>query len=281
MKRRNILMVLVASTGAVITGSMMNAGGMRWHLPEREGRRSLLIASAGAMVDLCKSLAAEFMKQNPLTDVVIEKGDSLQGLIATKRGAIDLAAITRELTADEDDDGTYSFLIARSNVSIVVNKSSPIKDLTQQQILDLLTGEITNWKMLGGDDATVNVISRVRGSSTRQFVEDVVLNGRDIVSTANEVGTTRLMSEAVAADPYAIGFIASKDSEGVVDVGYLAVDGVVASKSTVLSGRYPYTHSFYLLVSGEQKNTKFDFITFARSPKGQEIIVQQGLMSVC
>jgi ABC-type phosphate transport system substrate-binding protein len=55
----------------------------------------------------------------------------------------------------------------------------------------------------------------------------------------------------------------------------------VASKSTVLSGRYPYTHSFYLLVSGEQKNTKFDFITFARSPKGQEIIVQQGLMSVC
>lgn len=281
MNRRNILVTMIASAGAVVAGSMMNAGGLRWHLPQPEGRKSLLIASAGAMVTLCQALAAEFMKQNALTDVVIEKGDSLQGLIATKRGAIDLAAITRELSDDEDDEGTYNFLIARSNVSIVVNKTLPIKDLSQQQILDLLTGEITNWKTLGGDDAAVNVISRTRGSNTRQFVEDVVLNGRDIVSTANEAETTKLLSEMVAADPYAIGFIASKDGEGLADVSYLAVDGVMASKSTVLSGRYPYTHSFYLLVSGEQKNTKFDFVNFTRSAKGQEIIVQQGLMSVC
>lgn len=281
MNRRNVLIALAASVTAIAGGSASSVHAFQWSLQPKNGRKSLLIGGAGAMVPLNKALAAEFMKGNPLVDVVIEKGGSLQGLIAARRGAIDLAAMTRDLSDAEDDISAHEFLIARGSVGIIVNRVSPIKGLSQKQIRSLLTGETTNWKMVGGPDAPVNVVSRMRGSTTRQFVEEVLLGGGDVASSAKELETARLLSESVAADPWAIGYIASKHSEGIADVATLIVDGITASRGTVLSGRYPYTHSFNLLIYGEQSGTRFDFIRYARSPAGQKIVEQQGLISVC
>jgi phosphate transport system substrate-binding protein len=281
MNRRHFLGLFLASAGALIAGSVTNAGGFRLHLPEQARRNSLLIASARAMYDLCNALAAAYKSQNPHTDFVIEKGDSLQGLIAAKRGAIDLAAITRDLTASEDGLATYNYLIARSNISIIVHAQSPIKNLTQAQIRALFVGEISNWKQVGGSDLPVTLYSRVRGSSTRQYVEEVVLDGGDFASSTIELETTKALAAAVAADPAAIGYLAAKDNSNNAEVSYLSVDGVVASEATVLSGRYPYTHPFYLLLAGDKTQHKVDFIKFAQSSVGQAIVTQQGLVAVC
>lgn len=281
MNRRSALFALVAGAGAVVAGSVANLEGFRWRFPMKEGRKSLLIGGAGAMVPLNQALANAFTKLHATVDVVIEKGGSLQGLIAAKRGAIDLAAMTRDLSNAEDDTNAHDFLIARDNVLIIVNKASPIKILSQKQIRRLLAGELINWKQVGGADAPVNVISRTKGSTTRQFVEEVVLDGGEVTISAKEMETTKLLAASVAADPYAIGYVASKDSEGIAEVASLAVDGVVASRATVLSGRYPYTHSFSLLIYGEQKGLRLDFVNFARSPDGQKIVVKNGLVPVC
>lgn len=280
MNRRNFLITLLASGGALVVGSLTNAGGFRWHLPQSETRSSLLMGTAGAMADLCKALAAAYQKKNPLTDIVIEKGDSLQGLIAVKRGAIDVAAITRDLTAEEDNESSFNFLIARSNISIIVNSQSPIADLSQAQIRALFIGDIINWKDVGGSSATVNVLSRTRGSSTRQFVEDVVLEGGEFSNNAIEVDSTKAMAEAVAADPLAIGYISAKDDAGGADVKIISVDGVAVSQSTLLSNRYAYTHSFYLLLAGEQRGAKWDFVKFALSQDGQAVVKTMGLVAV-
>lgn len=281
MNKRHFLGLFIASAGALMAGTVTNAGGLHLHLPEAPRRNSLLIASARAMYDLCNALAAAYKAQNPLTDFVIEKGDSLQGLIAAKRGAIDLAAITRDLSTEEDDMGTFNYLIARSNISIVVHPQSPIKNLTQAQIRALFTGEITHWKQLGGSDLPVKIYSRLRGSSTRQYVEEVVLNGGDFANSAQELDSTQALAAAVAADPAAIGYIAAKDSNNLAEVGYLSVDNVAATEATILSGRYAYTHPFYVLLAGDKTAAKADFIKFAQSPAGQAIVAQQGLVPVC
>jgi phosphate transport system substrate-binding protein len=276
-----MLLALAASASAVVAGSAANLEGFRWRLPAKEGRKSLLIGGAGAMVPLNQALAAAFIKLHAMVDIVVEKGGSLQGLIAARRGAIDLAAMTRDLSIEEDDESAHDYLIARGDVRIVVNHRSPVKGLSQQQIRALLAGELTNWKQVGGADAPVNVISRTRGSTTRQFVEEVVLGGGEVTSNAREMETTKLLAASVAADPYAIGYVASKDSEGIANVLAIAVDGVTASRATVLSGRYPYTHSFSLLLYGEQIGLRLDFVNFARSPAGQTIVAQSGLVPVC
>jgi phosphate transport system substrate-binding protein len=281
MDRRSVLLALVAGAGAVVAGSAANFKGFRWQLPVKEARKSLLIGGAGAMVPLNEALASAFIKQHSLVDIVVDSGGSLQGLIAAKRGAIDLAAMTRDLTNEEDDESAHDFLIARGDVTIVVNKSMPVKSLSQQQVRGLLVGELTNWQQVGGPDAAVKVISRTKGSTTRQFVEEVVLDGGEVTTNAQEMETTKRVAASVAADPYAVGYVASKDSDGIADVAALAVDGVAASRATVLSGRYPYTHSFSLLLYGELDGLRFDFVRFARSAEGQKIVAQNGLVPVC
>ena len=281
MNRRHFAGLFLAGTGALIAGGVTNAGGLRLQLPNQARRNSLLIASARAMYDVCSALAAAYSSLNPEVDFVIEKGDSLQGLIAAKRGAIDLAAITRDLTTSEDGLATYNYLIARSNIAIVVHAQSPLKNLTQQQVRAIFMGQISNWKQVGGSDLPITLYSRVRGSSTRQYVEDVVLNGGDFASNAIELETTKALAEAVAQDPSAIGYIAAKDDSGNADVNALSVDGVAAKDVTILSGRYPYTHPFYLLLAGDKSLHKVNFIKFAQSAAGQAIVTQQGLVAVC
>jgi phosphate transport system substrate-binding protein len=281
MNKRHFLAALFASGGALAVGSALNAGGLRLRWTEPPLRSSLLLASAGSMTNLCKALKKRYENKNPLTDIVIEHGDSLQGIIAVKRGAIDVAAISRDLTSEEDDQDSHSYLIARSNIFIIVHPQSPLRNLTQAQVRDVFTGTIANWRQLGGSDAPIQLVSRMRGSNTRQFMEEVVLGQNEIGSNALELETTRQVAARVAEDINAIGYIAAKNDAGDSVTRALTIDGIEASEATVLSGRYPYTSSFYLLLAGETLGPKIDFIKFARSAEGQTIVSEQGFVPVC
>lgn len=281
MNRRNMLIALVAGTTAGgALGGVFGANLAGWPFSLKVSRQPLLIAGSGTMFALNRALADEFYKTHPSVDIVVEKGGSLPGLIALKRGAIDLAAIGRDVTMAEDDD-VRDFLIARNDITIVVHKKSPIGSLSSTRVRAIFTGEIDNWKQIGGPDAPVHVISRTRGSTSREFVEEVVLEGDDITPNAREMADTRQLAEAVAADPFAIGYVALKDRAGIADIASLAVDGVAASRATILSGRYPYTNSLYLAMNGEQPGPAADFVAFARSAEGQRIVEQQRLVAVC
>ncbi|OOG43052.1 phosphate ABC transporter substrate-binding protein [Polaromonas sp. A23] len=270
MSRRAALLAL-AATGVVVGGAAI--GWRRLHRPAP--RKELLIAGASAMVGLNEALAKEFSRLHPDVDIVVDKGGSLPALLALKRGAIDLAAMSRDLTVLEDDLRVRNFMIARNEISILVNKALPLKALSSQQVRSVFAGEVTNWKQVGGPDAAVHVISRTDGSSSRLFIEDVVLDGRDIVPTAQEMQTHQEVAQRVAADPLAIGFIALNYQHDVTaTVKYLEIDGVAASRETILSGRYPFMESFYL-VGTRKEGPAHDFIAFALSPAGQKIVAQR------
>lgn len=281
MNKRHFLTAILASGSALVVGSALNAGGVRWRWPEQPLRNSLLLASAGSMSNLCAALKKRYESKNPLTDIVIESGDSLQGIIAVKRGAIDLAAIVRDLSNEEDDTDSHNYLIARSNIFIIVHPHSPLRNLTQAQVQAVFTGRINNWKQLDGRDAPIQLVSRLRGSNIRQFMEEVVLAHNEIDTSALELESTKQVAAHVAQDINAIGYIAAKNNAGDAVTRTLSIDGIEASQATVLSGRYPYTSSFYLLLSGEAKGTRYDFIKFVRSAEGQAIVAEQGFVPVC
>jgi phosphate transport system substrate-binding protein len=278
MNRRQACIGFVAACAAITGGSFAR----REVLRRQAGRhQSLLIGGASAMQSLNQALAREFMQRHTLLTVVIESGGSLPAYIAASRGAIDLAAMTRALSDAEDDAGARHYLVAKGSIGIIVNRASPLTDLSQEQVRALLTGEATNWKLVGGPDQQVAVISRIRGSTTRQLAEQILLEGRDFAIDAHELDSAAGMAAAVAANPYAIGYIASKDAAAQAAVAHVAVDGVPASRATVLSDRYPYAHAYYLLLYGASGGARRLFVDFARSPSGQRIVLQQGLMPVC
>ena len=249
-------------------------------------RRAILIGAAGAMKELLALQAAQFMQQHPEVDITIEPGDSLQAWLALVGGSIDIAAMVRNLSLDEENENLYQAMIAREYIAIIVHPKSEVVNLSQQQVYDLLSGQIQNWQYAGGPVAPVHVISRIQESTTRRFVEARILRGGHVSNQAIEVATAQQMLEQVAADPHALGFIALKDlnaqsqNPNQDQFRQLKIDGVAISNKRVLTGRYPYTRSLYLLRESQQSGLAAAFIEFACSPAGQKIVVEQGLIPV-
>lgn len=241
---------------------------------------SLLISAAGAMLGLTTCWAQAFRQQHGGARVVIEKGGAMPAYIAARRGVIDLAAMTRPLTDAEDDASAHHYLVAKGQIGIVVNRASPLVDLGRQQLQALLTGAAANWREVGGPDMPVQVVARGLGTSARQFAEEVLLAGGDFAPGASEYDRAADVVAAVGAHPGGIGAIALRGERLPPAVRLLAIDGVAATRSTALSGRYPFAHGFYLLLYGAADGMRGDFLRYARSTAGQAIVAELGLIPV-
>lgn len=250
-----------------------------WPFDRRTSRKPLLIAGTHAMFALNQSLAAAFMKAHQNIDVVLESSASLSALIALKRGSVDVAVMSRDLKPSEDENGLRNYLVARNGLAIAVGPGIKLASLHTQQVRAIFSGDVSNWSQVGGPNAVVQVISRVRGSAARAFVESVILEGGDITATALECESAKKLTQVVASTPHAIGFISVKDKLTAVPVGYLNVEGVEASRETLLSARYPYTQSLYLVtLSDQQQTTAKLFVDFVRSAAGQAHVDAAGMV---
>nr|WP_315213320.1 substrate-binding domain-containing protein [uncultured Duganella sp.] len=270
MNRRDACAVLA---GALAGAACAPNGGM--------AHRSLLISGADAMLPLVRALVQAFLRERRALDVIVERGGSLPAYIAASRRAIDVAAMTRALSDAEDGPGARQHLIARDDIGIIAHRSLPLTNLTRAQVRALLTGAIANWRVLGGPDRPVTVYAHPRGAPARQSAEQLLLDGADFSPEARELAGEAALAAAVAADPGAIGYLAGHARAGREAVTLLSVDGVPATAATVLSGRYPYTHGFHLLLHGEPGGERDAFVRFARGGAGQALVTGFGLVAVC
>ncbi|HEY6896305.1 MAG TPA: phosphate ABC transporter substrate-binding protein [Rhodocyclaceae bacterium] len=273
-RRRGLLLGLGGLGAAAAGGAWWAFGTAR-----DNARPALLIAGASAMLKLNQALAQGYAKLNSKLDIVVEQGGSLPGLIALKRGAIDIAAMSRDLEDAEDDALTRSYLVAKNEIAIAVHPDSPLRNLSRAQVRAVFAGEIRNWNTLGGPSGEIRVISRKPDSSSRLFVQEVVLAGDDIRLDAHEADSAADAARLIAADPHAIGFIGLKDRDAT-PLNYLAVDGVAPVRTTVLSGRYPFSQPLHLVLYGEANRDSRAFVEFAMSSAGQAIVAAQHLIPV-
>lgn len=280
MNRRQASIALALGAGAAGL-ALLRSGLARHAAPPDRPRQSLLIGGAGAMLSLNNSWARAFALAYPTVDIVIETGGSLPAYIAASSGAIDLAAMTRGLSDAEDSASAHQFLVAKGEIAIIVHRGSRLADLSRQQVAALLSGDIDNWRKVGGPNRAVHVYAHTRGGVARRFAEEYLLDGNDFTPAAGEFDTDSALVAAVAADPDGIGAVAARAQLVAPHASCVAIDRVRATRSTVLSGRYPYAHSFHLLLFGESNGPRADFLDFARSPAGQDIVSKAGLMPVC
>jgi phosphate transport system substrate-binding protein len=165
--------------------------------------------------------------------------------------------------------------VAKDGIVIVVHPSNAVAGLTLDQIRGLFSGAVRNWKELGGPDAAVTVVSREAGSGTRtsfeQIVGDVTLAGNAIIQDSN--GTIR---ETVANDASAVGYL----SHGLLNerIKALLVNGVACTPEGIQAGRYPLVRPIFLLTRGDSTGAAAAFIEYARSPDGQKLLAESGLI---
>ncbi|MDB5965374.1 MAG: hypothetical protein JWQ72_1874 [Polaromonas sp.] len=250
-----------------------------------EGRRAparknaLLIGGTSAMYSLNVELGKEFEKRYGVT-VIVEGGGSLQGLLAAKRHAIDIAAMARDLEGAEADPQAHNHLIARDAIAVVVHPQNPVRQLRQELVRDVLTGKVDNWKPLGGNDRPIEVVMRPRDSSTSRYVSEVVLAGADLGLKVQFRKSRDDLLAFIRGNPDAIGCVATDDGGLPADILSLDIDNIPITRETVLSGRYPFERSMYLLTFGPARQQVRDFIALAESPVGQAIVDHAGFIPV-
>jgi phosphate transport system substrate-binding protein len=275
-KRRSVQILLGAATLGV-AGAIFGA----IRVFHRANKDILLIAGSGMMSALNQDLANAYTAKHPQANIMVEGGGSVAGLIALKRGAIDIAAYSQALPENEDDLLTRSFMLARNSISFIVNRSAGVSELSQAQIQDILQGKIDNWKLVGGQDIAIQVLTRDKASSTREFVEDIVLQQSDIAEQAHILNSADELLETVARDPRAIAYVSQQEMNRHANfVTHIKVDGVEFSRASVLSGSYPYTQDLFYVCYGDIDKKLSDFLQYVRSIQAKEIIEQHNLVSL-
>jgi phosphate transport system substrate-binding protein len=185
--------------------------------------------------------------------------------------------------AQEDAEGLGCYPYASNGVAMVVHFSNPLNDISIEQIRALLVGDNTSWAVLNGRMNTIRVISRKVGSTTLQSINDLILFGEDITSSAVEAASSTELLSIVAVDPHAVGFVSYADLANISEelrsrIRLLTVDQVSMCRETILSGRYPLTRILYFAVQNQRTPAANAFVDFLLSPRGRQIVVNHGMI---
>lgn len=208
---------------------------------------------------------AEAFENDTGISVTYNATGSGSGIQAVKEGRCDIGLSSRNLKDEEKQAGLDGTVLAFDGIAVIVNPENPVSDLDIDNITKIYTGEITNWKEVGGDDAEIVLIGREAGSGTRDGFESVT-GTESKCKYRQELTSTGDVITTVAGNPNAIGYAslaAVKES-----VKALSVGGVAPSEDTVKSGSYVIQRPFILVTrSGEKLSESaqsfFDYITSA------------------
>jgi phosphate transport system substrate-binding protein len=244
-----------------------------------EGRRdaSFIVAGSTSVQPYIEILAEDYALLHPEKLIDIQGGGSTAGITAVESGTAELGMSSRNLK--ESEMHLWSTEITKDGLAIIVNPGNPVSDLTPEQILGIYAGDITNWSQLGGRDARIHIITREEGSGTRSAFEEMVMDSRRITPRAIVQDSNGAVRMLVADDPHSIGFI----SLGLVDVGErpvkaLRIDGIAPTRENVLNGSYTMFRSFLFVALSEPEGYAKQFIDYVRSPEGQRVLAEEGLI---
>ena len=231
-----------------------------------------------SMEKVINSLGESFMAMNKDVKFTYNPTGSGSGIQAVSEGRCDIGLSSRALKDDEKASGLVETVVALDGIAIVVNPENPVSDLDINTIAKIYTGEITNWKDVGGNDAEIVLIGREAGSGTRDGFESIT-GTKDACQYRQELTSTGDVINTVSQNPDAIGY-ASLSAVGD-SVKALTVGGVEATEATVKDGSYVVQRPFVLVT---KEGTKLSpaaqaFFDYALSADAASIIAAAGAVA--
>lgn len=231
-----------------------------------------------SMEKVINSLGESFMAMNKEVKFTYNPTGSGSGIQAVSEGRCDIGLSSRALKDDEKASGLVETVVALDGIAIVVNPENPVSDLDIDTIAKIYTGEITNWKDVGGNDAEIVLIGREAGSGTRDGFESIT-DTKDACQYRQELTSTGDVINTVSQNPDAIGY-ASLSAVGD-SVKALTVGGVEATEATVKDGSYVVQRPFVLVT---KEGTKLSpaaqaFFDYALSADAASIIAAAGAVA--
>jgi phosphate transport system substrate-binding protein len=276
---RRFTMALVATALLVFVAGMTASNAVAQE-------KKIFIDGSTTVGPIAKAFAEYYMANHPDVNITVSESGSGNGAKSLINGTCDIADMSRFMKDSEFkaavDMGRMpvAHVIAIDGIAVIVHPSNPVSNLTVEQVRDIYTGKITNWKDLGGPNVPIVVISRDTNSGTYETFETMVLNKAKIAEKAEYLGSNGAVRQRVQSTSAAVGYVGL----GFVDpsVKALKVNGILPDMNTVSSGVYPIARPLFMFTNGYPKlgGNIHAFVTLYLTPKGQEIIEEIGFIPV-
>lgn len=277
MKKVLILLSVLVLTGGTHVASAQKA--------------TVQVKGSDTMVHLASALAEQFMKGTSEIEVSVTGGGSGTGISALLNGTTDIANASRIMSASEKNRAkskgfeAYENIVGQDGIAVIVNPSNPIKSLSMDQVKQIYTGEVNNWKVFGGPNAKIGVLSRDSSSGTFVFFQEHVLRKMDYSVKTRRLPSTAAIIQSVSEDQNAIGYVGLgylAEAQGKVRALGISKDAksspVMPTNATVQDNSYPISRPLYMYTRNRPEGNIKVFMDFILSPAGQKIVEEMGFV---
>jgi phosphate transport system substrate-binding protein len=235
----------------------------------------ITIDGSTSMVGINQALKKNFEQKFPGTLIQTDAKGTDKGILGLLTSVIDIAAISRPLTSQEQTQGLAAIPVAKDVIAIVVGLDNPFrKGLTQEEVKDIFQGKITNWSQVGGQNAPIQVINRPPISGTYQTFQSLVLRGESFGKGDNFINMERDATTPIlqALGKNGISYATNVQIKDQQTVRSLEIDGLTPDATN-----YPFFRTLYYAYKKPATTAIKDFLGYATSPTGQQVIaaVQQ------
>ena len=251
--------------------------------------KKITVKGSDTLVILAQKWAEVYMKSHPEVVIQVTGGGSGTGISALINGATDICNASRPLKQSEmeklkDRYGSFGIEIpcAKDGITIYLNESSPVSELSLKQLSDIFSGRKTNWKDFGGPDASVKLYGRENSSGTYVFFKDAVVR-TDYAASCQTLPGTAAVVNAVSKDKFGIGYGGAAYAKGVKHCKVKKDDkstAYLATTETVKANQYPITRYLYMYMSNRPTGEIKKYIDWILSPDGQKYVSEIGYFPV-
>ena len=248
-------------------------------------RKPLTIKGSDTMVILGQRLAEEYMKANRGAVVQVNGGGSGTGIAALINGTVDLAMSSRPMKDDEKQKvkqnrgaDVVETPVALDALGVFVNAASPVQQLTIAQVRDIFQGKTTNWKEIGGPDATIVLYGRESSSGTYDYFREHVLEKGDFAPRVQTLQGTAAIINAVGHDKNGIGYGGIAYAKNVRAIAIASESGpaIPPSEQTVAGGTYPLSRKLFLYYPRTAPERAKKFVEWSLTPDAQALVTKVG-----
>ncbi|MCK4798830.1 MAG: phosphate ABC transporter substrate-binding protein [Spirochaetes bacterium] len=251
----------------------------------KKEKKELILQGSTTILPIAQRCAEEFNKINPSVIISVRGGGSGVGIASLIDGICDIANASRpikekeETIAKEKGFEPVPFIVAKDAIAVIVNtQNKEIEDLNLENLKDIYTGKITNWKEIGGADLKIVIVSRDSSSGTYETFNKLVLKKAKVTHGALYQASNKAVLTIIENTKGAIGYVGLGYLSGKVKA--LKVNGVYPSKESVLKGDYSLQRPLFMYTRNKPSGVTKDFINYVLSKKGQEFVEEVGFISI-
>jgi phosphate transport system substrate-binding protein len=254
------------------------------------GKKVITVKGSDTMVILAQRWAEQYMANHPDVTIQVTGGGSGVGISALINGSTDIANASRPMKKSEMDKLKvrfsslgYETKAAKDGITLYLNESNPVSEMTIAQIKAIYLGEITNWKDVGGSDAKIILYGRENSSGTYVYFRDNVLSGKDYSPAMQSLPGTAAVVNAVSKDKLSIGYGGAAYAKGIKIIKVKKDAGSTAyepTPETIKQNQYPITRYLFMYTRAKPTGDMKEFIDWTLSEEGQLIVTKVGYFPV-